>query len=501
MTPSLPRRRFLATAASGGALLGLDGLRFLPAVSAQEARLDPKLVRLDAEIEPLVRLIEDTPREKLLEEVASRVRRGTSYREVLAGLLLAGIRNVQPRPSVGFKFHAVLVVNSAHLASLNGPDADRWLPIFWALDHFKGAQADEKQKSGWRMGPVDETALPAPHQARQAFVDAMERWDEAAADAAAAQLARTAGAQETFELFVRYGARDFRSIGHKAIYVANGFRTLASIGWQHAEPILRSIAFALLAHEGVNPATGDAPADRPWKRNRELAGQFRPEWRAGKPDPKAAGDFLAGLRQASDEEAARKALDLLNAGVSPPSVWDALFAASGEILMRRPNILSLHALTTLNAIRYGFETAGSDETRRLLLLQAAAFVPLFRAKLDKEVKLDQLEPLALERPGAGAPAEIFADLSRDKMTAARKVLAHLQAGGDAKALVDAARVLIFLKGRDSHDYKFSSAVLEDYSTLSPAWRDRFLASSVYWLKGSGAPDNGLLERVRSALKT
>jgi hypothetical protein len=34
---------------------------------------------------------------------------------VLAALLLAGVRNIQPRP-VGFKFHAVLVVNSAHLA-------------------------------------------------------------------------------------------------------------------------------------------------------------------------------------------------------------------------------------------------------------------------------------------------------------------------------------------------------------------------------------------------
>jgi hypothetical protein len=32
--------------------------------------------------------------------------------------LLAGVRNIEPRPSVGFKFHAVLVVNPVHLASL-----------------------------------------------------------------------------------------------------------------------------------------------------------------------------------------------------------------------------------------------------------------------------------------------------------------------------------------------------------------------------------------------
>ena len=52
--------------------------------------------------------------------------------------------------------------------------------------------------------------------------------------AAIASLARTAGANEIYEMFFRFGARDFRSIGHKAIYVANSCRTLQCIGWQHA---------------------------------------------------------------------------------------------------------------------------------------------------------------------------------------------------------------------------------------------------------------------------
>jgi len=52
--------------------------------------------------------------------------------------------------------------------------------------------------------------------------------------------ARTGGANEIYEAFWRYGARDFRDIGHKAIFVANSYRTLQTIGWRHAEPILRS---------------------------------------------------------------------------------------------------------------------------------------------------------------------------------------------------------------------------------------------------------------------
>ena len=201
---STHRRHFLRQTLVTGTLAGLGDLPFLSAlrpVSAEEARIDPRVVQLRPEIEPLVRLLEETPREKLLERVAERIQQGTSYQEILAALLLAGVRNVEPRPSVGFKFHAVLVVNSAHLASLASPDSDRWLPIFWALDYFKSSQQRDVQEGNWTMAPVDESAVPAGHQARAALETALERWDEPAADAAVAGLVRHSGAQELFEVF------------------------------------------------------------------------------------------------------------------------------------------------------------------------------------------------------------------------------------------------------------------------------------------------------------
>src|SRR5882724_8269005 len=146
------RRRFLKTAVMAGATVGLGDfsfLRCLPCVAAEEAKLDSNIVRFHPDIEPLVRFLEETPRERLLEEVAARIHNGLTYRELLAALLLAGVRNIQPRP-VGFKFHAVLVVNSAHLASLASPDSDRWLPIFWALNQFKISQAANETQGNWR---------------------------------------------------------------------------------------------------------------------------------------------------------------------------------------------------------------------------------------------------------------------------------------------------------------------------------------------------------------
>ena len=109
------------------------------------------------------------------------------------------------------------------------PESERWLPVFWALDYFKGTQAADERERGWTMAPVDETALPKAGDAVAAFTTAMERWDEAAADAAIAALVRTAKPKEIWPLFFRYGGRDYRSIGHKAIDVANSRLVFANV--------------------------------------------------------------------------------------------------------------------------------------------------------------------------------------------------------------------------------------------------------------------------------
>ena len=75
-----------------GVLAALGDLGFLtqlPSVSAAEASLEPRLARFHPEIEPVVRLIEEMPRDRVLEEVTRRVKHGLNYRELLTALLLA----------------------------------------------------------------------------------------------------------------------------------------------------------------------------------------------------------------------------------------------------------------------------------------------------------------------------------------------------------------------------------------------------------------------------
>jgi len=507
MTGQFNRRDFLRHT-STGTMAGLAGLPFLsnlPSVSLAETKLNgKKMAQLRPEIEPLVRLIETTPRNKLLEAVAEKIRKGTSYREILAAMFLAAVRNVEPRPAVGFKFHAVLVVNSVHLASQSSPDSDRWLPVFWNLDYIKAKQLEEERRTGWKLPPVKADRLPKPHKAKEELVRALQNWDEQAADAAAAAMVRSAGANEVFELLFHYAARDFRSIGHKAIFAANAYRSLSTIGWEHAEPIVRSLVYAMQNRRGdANPAKNDLAADRPYRRNLELVKTIRPDWRTGKTDAAVTRDMLSVLHDADPEDAAKHAVKLLNKGISASSLWDAVFLSAGELLMRQPGIIGLHGLTTTNALHYAYTTAADDRNRQMLLLQNCSFLPMFRASAKRrgrlrDAKLADLKPEKLE-DGKAPVAEILADVSGNRNRAAAKVRQYLNSGGDAKALINGARRMIFYKGNDAHDYKFSSAVLEDYYHVSPPFRDTFLATSVYNLTGSGHRDNPLVDRTKAAM--
>ena len=114
------------------------------ALDAGEGPVDPKLVGL----------IRDVPRARLLEALTERIRNGLAYPELLGAVAEAAAREVSPYPVVGFKYHAFMVMQSVHLTTVNGRTEDRWLPVLWAADLFKAAQAQDDVQTGWTMGPV-----------------------------------------------------------------------------------------------------------------------------------------------------------------------------------------------------------------------------------------------------------------------------------------------------------------------------------------------------------
>ncbi len=489
--------------------MNLDWVLQLPGVSAEDLEPPGEHPFSGQIVDQLVGLIESESRDTVIESVAGRIVAGASYRDLLAALMLAAVRNVQPQPSVGFKFHAVLVIHSAHLATVSGPDSDRWLPFFWALDYFKRQQLEERRVSGWQMKPLEESGIPPVNRSKAMFEAAMDRWDVEAAELAAAGMARGLGGNEVFETLFRYAARDYRSIGHKVIYVANSWRTLQLIGWRHAEPVLRSLALALLNHHGEpNPSENDLAVDRPWRENQARAASLRQDWLDGKTDSGATEALIETLRGADPSAAAAAAAEMIQSGQSSRAIWDAVFMSAGELVMQQPGrIIGLHSLTTANAMRQAFIHCGDDGVRRRLTLQACSFLPMFRetAKGRGAVRNRPFTEVQPDRTHGSTDDstlhEILKNISINRDAAADMTLGWIANGGSAESIIDATRQLVFLKGNDAHDYKYSSAVLEDYYHVSPVWRDRFLALSIYDLTGSQQPDNSIVQRIRQALKS
>lgn len=465
------------------------------------------LAAADTPVGSLLQMLEESPRERVPRELVGRIRGGARYEDVLAALTLATVRNVQPYPDVGFKYHAVMMLRAIHSATAPLPPADRWLPVIWAADYFKESQSEEQAPGGWRQ-----PARPTPRNGdvravRAELISALDHWDRDAADAAIAKYAQLASVDEIFTVLFAYGLRDLRAIGHKAISVSNAHVLTKLLGNAQAEPLLRSTVAALLnSDEDPNPASHDLPPDRPLRKNQQRLSQIPAAWQTGHDDPRARNDLRAALYQATPEDAGGAVVELLRRGISPEAIWQVLFDTAAELVLRQPGIVAVHAQTTANALHYAYRVSSDDPTRQLALLQCAAFVAMFRQMTGAraaDLNLTTLRPLQIEHAGEDAIAEVFSELSAGRrLQAAGKCLSYLQNGGDADRVIATARHQVVYGAQEAHDYKFAEAMFDNYAHFQdPPWRVRFLSAGMAYFKPPARRPGGVIEEARELLSS
>jgi len=503
------------TASATGAALGLSEwaglLPFSPA-SADEAKVTPDLIRFSPEIEPIVRLIEETPREKCVPVFIEQLRHGLPYRHFLAAQYLAAIRAARFHAgrAQGYS-HNAFVVHSIHRLSLDLPVAERLLPSFYNIDNFKGMQQGYGKVTGT---PELTGTLPPAERADEELHAAMREWDSERAERAIVALARSQGAPRVFEPLWHYAGRDWGFIGHNAILVANSCRLLETIGWQHAEPLLRFIVQGLA---GWGKEHAEHPDVRPYWRNlprvEKSIGLLPGDWAVSTGNDGLTKDLVVLIRESKADEACELAVRHLTEGKAKAgAVWDAVHLAAGELHLgvklskdQQWNGNALHANTSTNVIHYAFRVSVKPENRLLLLLQALAWTGLFRDLLRKR-NPDQVQDIVgligadlPEKPEA-AIEDILTTRTAQPVEAARKAFTFaLRSPGTGPLLLTANRLLA-LKTRDVHDIKFAVAIAEDLSLVSPQWQPHVIAAGVYSLQRTDRPENPLMQQVREAAK-
>jgi hypothetical protein len=515
---STTRRRFLQTAAGAASMCFADRPA-LCGLAAFGGEPPPERVRFGPDLEPIIRLMEETPREQCVRVFVRELRRGLPYRRFLAASLFAGIRRVRSHHEV-YKVHAV------HQVSMDVRAEERLLPLFWGLNGYKQRQED------FSLAAMTELRGPLPpwENAAREFREALGRGDQGQAEAALVALARGQGARASMEHLWQYGCRNGGSGGHMAIALANSFRALETIGWQQAEPALRFVVqdwFAL----------GYAQPDRYYQANQarvdEHLGHLPPGWSGERPDRAATSELLTQIRAGEAERASALAVQQLRRGVGAQSLWDAVHLATAELLVRHNDgwglaSRPLHSNTSTNALHYAFRSATVPATRLLVLLQAVAWAT-DKTGGDRasgalrDLSITDLPAIGLPASSEDAVAEIFAQLPArhyrwdathrravltygtraDADEACRKVFVLARERPDAvPLLVQTAHSWLCRKAsNDTHEYKFLAAILEDVGWVSSAWRPHLLAASVHYFHGDRSPDNPVVQQAREALRT
>ena len=510
------RRHFLQTAATASVAAGLgEWAKLLPLspATAAEAKVTPDLVRFGPDIEPVVKLIEETPREKCIGVMIEQLRKGLPYRQFLAALYLAAIRAAKWHGGIHGYDHSAYLVHSANQLSLDLPAAARLLPAFYALEGFKGGQQAYPNKPGTRQ--LSGT-LPAAGKATAELHAAMRQWEPDRAERAIVAIVRSLGRPAVFEPLWHYAGRDWGFIGHMAILVANSCRLLETIGWQHAEHVLRYVVEGLT---GWGKQHAEHPDVQPYwanlQRVEKAVLRLPGDWAEAHGNVGLTKDLMALIREGKPGEACDLAVrHLIDGKGQAGAIWDAVHLAAGELVLcskthakHRPiNSSALHANTAANALHYAFRASANPDTRLLLTLQALAWMDLYRQEITKSkhlveaVDITQLKGAKLPDKPEAAIDEILATRTAKPRDASRLAFAFAQRH-PIEPLLRAARCLLPLKSSgDPHDIKFPVALFEDLDLVSPQWRPQVSAVAAYSFWGSERPDLPVIQQVREAAR-
>ena len=464
-------------------------------------------------LESLVRLMQETPANKLLPALADKLKSGTELSRLVAAGALANARTFGGEDYVGF--HTMMALApSLHMAR-ELPEPLQPLPVFKVLYRNTNRIQERGGRKEEVLHPVKPATLPAGGAGGDLLREAVHRKDVSEAEQAFAASAQISADEALNQLL---GVVQDNTEVHRVVLPYRAWDLLDLIGKEQAHTLLRqSVRYCVKAESSAHSARYDEP--------RTLLPKMLEEYRllGRAPGTRTAEDnwveqLSQTLFKSTPEQAAAAAAAALAERVAPAAVGEAISLAANQLVLRdqgRPpqaespgkpvgsvhgDSIGVHASDSACAWRNLARVSNARNTFACLILGA------YQVALDRAARGGDFlkwEPLPLQRHVDLVKTTDADALLREADEAIRQNLqAHAAAivsrygelGHAPRPVFDLLLRYAVSEDGALHAEKYYRTVTEEFAATRPAFRWRqLLALARVTASEYGRPAPGMAE--------
>ena len=519
MNTTHTRRAFLADVGRGMliASVGLgtaSELGLAPAFAA-----DPPDALDFGKLEPLVRLMQETPAAKLLPALTGQLKSGADLRRLVTAAAFANARTFGGEDYVGF--HTMMALAPALHMSRELPEKLQPLPVFKVLYRNTSRIQEHGGRKDEVLHPVQPGTLPEVIPAGEALRDAVRRKDVTEAERTFAALAQLSDADALNHLL--YAVQDQTEV-HRVVLPYRAWDLLELVGHEQAHTLLRqSVRYCVKAESYSRHATSDEPRTLlPKLLEQQKLLDRAPGTRPA--DDQWVDELSRTFFKSTAPQAAEAAAVALAEGFAPAAIGEAISLAANQLILRdvgrqprdevtgKPlgsvhgDSIGVHACDSANAWRNLARVGNPRNTFACLILGA------YQVALDRTNRGGDFlnwEPFPIKRHLNEAKSTTPDALLRDADEAIRgnlqgraaAVIARYGAlGHDPRGVFDLMLKYAISEDGALHAEKFYRTVTEEFSTARPVFRWRqLIALARVTASEYGRPAPGMAE-ARELLK-
>lgn len=318
------RREFLGQVGQGTLLATLgcgiaNELGLAPAMAGPE----PEALTF-GELEPLVRLMQDTSAKDLMPVLVSKLKGGTDLHTLVKAGAYANARTFGGEDYVGF--HTVMAMAPAYHMSKEMPAGQEALPVFKVLYRNTKCIQDHGGRKSEVLHVVKPAELPAGSDGNAALQEVVRKKDLNGAEQTFAALA--SGTPEDAFNHLLYAVQDHTDV-HRVVLPYRSWDLLGMIGMEQAHTMLRqSLRYCISWNGGDNEPSKLLPK---LMEEHKLMGR---EPGTRKAEDEWVDKFSQTIFNSTAPQAAAATAAALAEGIAPADIGEAITLAANQLILR-----------------------------------------------------------------------------------------------------------------------------------------------------------------------